>query len=99
MARVKGRYLTIYLTDLETIKFLDGLKGRKENRNRFIVDLLRLAKQCQDEMRDRIRTVESHPLQTSKQRELVSEPKPLGRNGIIEVMAQTLQDWKDRGRD
>jgi len=87
-----AKYYSVYITDEEIIKFLDGFKDNRTNRNRFIIDLLRVAKRFQDEMKKALGTVEPHPLEIT----MLCEPEPLDQDQIIEAMNQSLQKWKDR---
>jgi len=85
-----ARYYSLYVTDEEIIKFLESFKDRKANRNRFVIDLLRVAQRFQEEMAKAVGTVEPHPLTGAR----LSEPQRLEHNQIIEAMNESLQKWK-----
>ena len=89
-----AKYYSVYVTDEEIIKFLDNFKDNKTNRNRFIIDLLRVAKRFQDEMEKALGTVEPHPLEMTTLR----EPEPLNQDQIIHAINESLQKWKIRDK-
>lgn len=88
---MKARYYTFYVRDSEIISFLDGFKDRKENRNRFIIDLLCVAKQYQNEMKKALGSVEPQSLEVGRLR----EPEKLEQSQIIQAMDDSLQSWKE----
>jgi len=89
-----AKYYSVYVTDEEIIKFLDNFKDNKTNRNRFIIDLLRVAKRFQDEMRRALGMVEPQPLEMT----MLREPEPLNQDQIIQAMNESLQKWKTRDK-
>ena len=89
-----AKYFSVYVTDEEIIKFLDDFKENRTNRNRFIIDLLRVAKRFQDEMKKALGTVEPQPLEMT----MLREPEALNQDQIIQAMNASLQKWKTRDK-
>jgi len=92
LARLTAKYFSFYVTDREIIKFLESFKEKKTNRNRFIIDLLRVASRFQEEMAKAVGMVESQPLSHAKLR----GPERLDQNQLIQAIDESLQNWKER---
>jgi len=87
-----ARYYSFYVTDKELIRFLEGFRDKKANRNRFIIDLLRVASRFQEEMSKALGTIEPQPLSGVRLR----EPIRLDQNQLIQAMNESLQSWRER---
>jgi len=87
-----AKYYALYVTDREIIRFMDGFKEKKQNRNRFVVDLLRLAARFQDELAKAVGTVESQPHSRIRR----CEPSRLDQTQLIQAINESLRSWKER---
>ena len=92
MAKLKGKFYTFYVTDPHITKFLDEFRQKKQNRNRFIGDLLRVAKRYHDEMAKTLGTIEPEPLEVGRLR----EPERLEPSQVVRAMDESLLSWKEQ---